>query len=119
MRITAQTPEDSLLKELGARVRAARLSRNLTQQQLAEDAGVGRVTVQRLEEGKVNATLAVLVRLLRALDLSEGLEQLVPAPGPSPLEEMERRRRPRRRAREPRPKELRDSGWQWGDEEGS
>jgi len=108
-----------VLKELGARLRTARLSRNLTQEQLAEDAGVGRVTVQRLEEGKVNATLAVLVRLLRALDLSEGLEQLVPALSPRPLEEMERRGRPRQRAREPRPKERQDKGWQWGDEGGN
>lgn len=117
MRITAQTPDDVVLQELGARVRAARLSHNLSQAKLAEEAGIGRVTLQRLEEGKVNATLSILIRLLRALDLSESLDQLVPVPGPSPLEEMERRGQPRRRARAPRPQERRDKGWQWGDEE--
>jgi len=121
MRITARTPDEVVFQELGARLRAVRLSRNLSQEKLAEVAGVGRVTLQRLEEGRVNASLSILIRVLRALDLSEGLDQLIPAPGPSPLEEMERRGRPRQRARAPRRKEPQDKGhgWQWGDEEGS
>lgn len=116
MRITARTPDDAVLQELGARLRAVRLRRNQSQEKLAEEAGIGRVTLQRLEEGKVNASLPILIRLLRALDLSEGLEQLVPAAAPSPLEEMERRGMPRRRAGSPRRKEPRDQGWRWGDE---
>ena len=119
MRITTRTPDDAVLQELGARLRAARLRRNLSQEKLAKEAGVGRVTLQRLEEGKVNATLPILIRLLRTLDLSEGLERLLPAPGPSPLEEMERRGRPRQRARKARQKKQQDKGWQWGDEEGN
>jgi len=105
-------------QELGARLRAARLGRNLSQEKLAAEAGVGRVTLQRLEEGRVNASLSVLARVLRALDLSEGLDQLIPPPGPSPLEEVERRGRPRRRAGSSRRKEAQDKspGWQWGDE---
>jgi transcriptional regulator with XRE-family HTH domain len=117
MPISAQTPDDVVFQELGARIRAARLNRNLSQAKLAGEAGIGRVTLQRLEEGKVNASLSVLIRLLRALDLSEGLDQLVPAHGPSPLEEMERRGQPRRRARASRPKDQREKGWRWGDEE--
>jgi putative transcriptional regulator len=117
MRITAQTPEEVVRQELGARLRSARLRRNLTQEQLAEDAGIGRVTLQRLEEGKVNATLAVLTKLLRALDLSEGLDRLIPAPAPSPLEETERRGRARQRARASRSGGQQGKGWQWGDEE--
>src|SRR6188508_3428843 len=119
MRLTARTPDDVVFQELGARLRAARLSRNLSQERLAEEAGVGRVTLQRLEEGRVNASLSILIRVLRALDLSEGLDQLIPAPGPSPLEEAERRGRPRRRAGAQRRQEQRDKGWRWGDEEGS
>jgi transcriptional regulator with XRE-family HTH domain len=119
MRITAQTPEEAVLQELGARLRAARLGRNQSQTELAEEAGIGRVTLQRLEEGKANASLSVLIRLLRALDLSEALDQLIPPPSLSPLEEMERRGRPRRRARAPRPKEQGGKSWRWGDEEDS
>jgi len=117
MRITARTPDDVVLEELGARLRAVRLHRNLSQERLAEEAGIGRVTLQRLEEGKGNASLPTLIRVLRALDLSESLDQLVPAPQPSPVEEAERRRQPRRRAGSPRSRAPQDEGWRWGDEE--
>jgi transcriptional regulator with XRE-family HTH domain len=116
MQITAQTPDDVVLEELGARLRAVRLHRNLSQERLAEEAGIGRVTLQRLEEGKVNASMPSLIRVLRALDLSESLDQLIPAPQPSPVEEADRRRQPRRRASSSGPRERRDEGWRWGDE---
>lgn len=117
MRITTHTPDDAVLEELGTRLRAVRLHRNLSQERLAEEAGIGRVTLQRLEEGKVSASMPSLIRVLRALDLSEGLDLLIPPPRPSPVEEAERGRRPRRRAGSSRPTERRDEGWRWGDEE--
>jgi transcriptional regulator with XRE-family HTH domain len=117
MRITAHTPDNVVIEELGARLRAIRLQRNLSQERLAEEAGIGRVTLQRLEEGKANASMPSLIKVLRALDLSEGLDQLIPAPRPSPVEEADRRRRPRRRASSSGPKAPRDEGWRWGDEE--
>jgi transcriptional regulator with XRE-family HTH domain len=117
MRITTHTPDDAVLEELGARLRAVRLHRNLSQERLAAEAGIGRVTLQRLEDGKVKASLSSLIKVLRALDLSESLDQLVPAPRPSPVEEAERRRQPRRRAGSSRPKAHRDEDWRWGDEE--
>jgi transcriptional regulator with XRE-family HTH domain len=117
MNITAQTPDDVVLEELGERLRAARLRRNLSQARLADEAGIGRVTLQRLEDGKVNATLPSLIRVLRVLDLSESLDQLVPAPGPTPLEEMERRGQPRMRAGVAASQKHRGPGWRWGDEE--
>lgn len=116
MRITTHTPDDAVLAELGARLRVVRLHRNLSQERLAEEAGIGRVTLQRLEEGKGSASMPSLIRVLRALDLSESLDQLIPAPRPSPVEEAERRRQPRRRAGSSRPRERRDKGWRWGDE---
>lgn len=118
MQISTHTPDDAVLQELGARLRAARLSRNLSQAQLAEEAGIGRVTLQRLEEGKGSASLSSLIRVLRALDLSEGWNQLVPPPRPSPLAELEDRGRPRRRAGSSRKQSRRGEGWRWGDEEG-
>lgn len=119
MRITTHTPDAAVLQELGARLRAVRLNRNLSQAQLAEEAGIGRVTLQRLEEGKGGASLPSMIRVLRALDLSESLDQLVPPPRPSPLEELKRREQPRLRAGSPRGQSHRDEGWQWGDEEGN
>jgi len=116
-------PEDSaddraVLAALGERLRDERLRRNLTQQQLAGRAGVGRMTVQRIEEGE-SGSLTSLVRILRALDELGALERLLPPVGPSPLEEASAGRRARRRARSPgtpAAEEPPSGAWRWGDE---
>jgi len=118
MRITAFNTDAAVLEELGSRLRESRLRRNLSQARLAEEAGVGRVTLQRLEEGAANASMSTVIRLLRALDLSEGLDQLVPAPGPSPIEELKRRGRRRQRAGSRRGGDAAPppGPWRWPDE---
>ncbi len=93
----------AVLRELGARLARERLGRNQTQAALAEEAGVSRATVQRLEAGH-STQLTNLVRVLRALDLP-GLHEIVPEPVVRPLAELqrlERGRRLRRRASSPR-----------------
>ncbi len=93
--------DDAALAELGRRLEQQRLARNVTQQELADAAGVGRATLQRLERGRsVQATS--LVRVLRALNLLAGLDALVPESLVSPIAELERERRRRRRAGRPR-----------------
>jgi transcriptional regulator with XRE-family HTH domain len=113
-----QGSDGAVLAELGERLRAARLARNLSQQKLAAEAGVGRMTVQRLEEGG-SASLTSLIRILRALDELDGLARLLPSPGPSPLEEARRQGRRRQRARSagaPPPPKPQHEPWRWGDE---
>ncbi|HEX8752892.1 MAG TPA: helix-turn-helix transcriptional regulator [Solirubrobacterales bacterium] len=115
--------DQAVLEELGSRLRAARLARNLSQAELAGEAGVGRVTLQRVEDGR-SASMTNLVRILRALDLLEGLDRLLPPPVPSPVEQLRHRGRQRMRARSSRgpsaadePKQdLTAKPWQWGDE---
>ncbi|MHB8766451.1 MAG: helix-turn-helix domain-containing protein [Deferrisomatales bacterium] len=89
--------DKELLRELGARVQAWRLNRNLSQDQVAETAGVGRATVVRLEGGQ-SVTLLSFVQVLRALGALEELAGFLPEPGVSPLELLERKGRRRRRA---------------------
>lgn len=55
--------------ELGNRIRDARLQADLTQEKLAEMAGVDRTTVQNAESGKVDPKFSLLLRLARALRL--------------------------------------------------
>jgi transcriptional regulator with XRE-family HTH domain len=120
MRITAQNTDGAVLQELGSRLRESRLRRNLSQARLAEEAGVGRVTLQRLEEGASGASLPSLIRVLRALGLVEGLDQLIPEAAPSPIEELRRRGQRRQRAgtsRSPQPDESPQRPWEWGDAE--
>ena len=74
-----------------------RLQRNVTQQELATEAGVSRPTVQGIEEGRPSQLVSV-IRVLRALGIPDGLEQLVPEPGPSPIEMLEMQGEERQRA---------------------
>ncbi|HEY1716698.1 MAG TPA: helix-turn-helix transcriptional regulator, partial [Verrucomicrobiae bacterium] len=53
MKLTKQATDETVLAELGGRLTRIRLERNLTQLQLAKEAGVSKNTVQRLEAGAV------------------------------------------------------------------
>ncbi len=106
------------LSELGQRLAQHRLTRNLTQAELAAEAGVSRRTVLRLEGGE-STQLTHLIRVLRALHLLGSLETWIPAPVASPLEQLrlqqQKRRRASRRVREP--STTKAQGWTWGDDE--
>jgi transcriptional regulator with XRE-family HTH domain len=107
-------PGDEALQEpLGSRLRGLRLNRNESQEELARRAGVGKATLQRLEEGR-SGTIVTLLRVLRALDL-DNLDALVPAVEKSPLAEARGERQTRARARTRATETPR--AWRWGDEE--
>ncbi len=115
MQLEAGLSDEAVLHELGARLGQLRLDRNLSQQQLADEAGISRHTLMRLEAGH-SVTLSALVRVLRALDLLQGLETLVPQPLPSPLQQLEHQSGRRQRAsgsRRKRTDPQRDD-WRWG-----
>lgn len=57
------------LREIGRTVRAVRTQRGLSQQQVAETAGVQRYQVANLELAKGNPSFTTLVSILGALDL--------------------------------------------------
>ena len=54
MKIAKQASDEAILSELGGRLTRVRLEQNLTQAQLAEQAGVSKRTVERLEAGTVD-----------------------------------------------------------------
>lgn len=89
--------DKALLRDLGQRLRQARLRRNLTQQQLADRAGINRSTVGEYERGASTSTLT-LVQVLRTLGLLDELAALAADPGPSPLDLARRQGRVRQRA---------------------
>ena len=116
MKIAKQATDAAILTELGGRLTRVRLERNLTQAQLADQAGVSKRTVQRLESGDVSPQLSGFIRVCRVLDLVERFDLLVPEPMPSPVEQLKlggqrRQRASKAKAAKPSPKE-----WQWGNE---
>lgn len=61
-----------LLRNLGARVRTQRLSLGLSQEKLAERAGLNRNYIGGIEQGRRNVATVNLVRLAVALKLDPG-----------------------------------------------
>lgn len=121
MQITNQMTDTAALEEIGQRLRRARLARNLTQRQVAGEAGVSEVTINKIEKGEP-ARLVTLIRILRALDLLDQLHTAIPEAAPSPLDELRRHGRGRQRASSPRDGEHstgRGRPWRCGDESGS
>jgi transcriptional regulator with XRE-family HTH domain len=110
---------DAVLAELGHRLERHRLQSNRTQAELADEAQVGRATLQRLERGQ-SVQSTSLVKVLRALDLIGALEVAVPGTIELPMAELERARRgTRRRARHrrsTRPQKSSESAWRWGEQ---
>jgi transcriptional regulator with XRE-family HTH domain len=111
MRLTNTTSDDAVLAELGERMTRQRLERRITQTELAAAAGVAKRTVERAEAGEA-VSLRNFVRILRALDLVEGFEQLLPTPPPSPVAHVRAAGRTPRRVRA-RSSDSASGGWTW------
>jgi transcriptional regulator with XRE-family HTH domain len=88
----------ALLELVGAYVRHHRLAQNKTQQQLADEAGIGRITVVLLEKGR-GSNLLSLIQVLRALDALDVLNVFEVKTAISPLMMAELTLKQRKRAR--------------------
>ncbi|OED38838.1 hypothetical protein AB833_18040 [Chromatiales bacterium (ex Bugula neritina AB1)] len=108
---SSETIEDAL----SARIEAIRLNRNITQSRLAREAGVSRSTISRLAQQGKGISLDSFIRILKALQLTQNLEMLLPDPGLSPLDQLKKKNQsPRQRAR---PKKQDPEKWAWGDDQ--
>jgi len=101
-------------KAVCQRLEKVRLSRNITQKQLAEEAGVSRRTIGRMEKGE-GVSLNTFIRVMSALDIVQNLEILLPDPSLQPVKLINKTQKQRYRAR-PRSIILSKSDWGWGDE---
>jgi transcriptional regulator with XRE-family HTH domain len=115
MRIETLNSDETILAEIGRRLARTRLERNISQEELATEAGVSKSTVERLEAGHA-VKLPSFLRVLRALGQLEVLDRLVPEPLPSPVERLKLQGRRRRRARIPQ-SAGKTEPWRWGDEQ--
>lgn len=65
-----------ILEKIGNRLRQVRLKQNITQQSLAEAAGVSLSSVKKIEKGEIGS-FDSLLRLLRTLGLLDALQPLI------------------------------------------
>ena len=103
-----------LASELGQRLAAYRLSRNLRQGDVAKSAGVSRGVLVRLETG-AGGTVDSLLRVMKALGIEDRVVELAPDARLSPLDPMSvEGGRKRARPSDDDPSEA--SPWTWGEE---
>jgi transcriptional regulator with XRE-family HTH domain len=116
MKLEDELTDEAVLRELGIRLARWRVDRDLSQAEFADEAGLARRTVQRLEAGEP-VQLASFIRGLRVLGLLESLDQLVAEPAPRPLERLRLAGRERRRVRHRRAgvDGSEATPWTWGD----
>ncbi len=115
MKIEKQNTPETIMAELGQRIAHRRISLGITQAEIAAQAGVGKRTVVRIEAGE-DTQVTTLIRLLRVLDLTEQLEQLVPEISTSPMEMLKHKSRRKKRATPKRTTKPAEP-WKWGDEQ--
>ena len=87
---------DEALRESGRRLAQIRLSRNLTQAELAQRAGVSKRTLERLEMGVGGVRIDAFFAVCGALSLTVGFETLLPEVQLSPQDILAKRTLPKR-----------------------
>jgi transcriptional regulator with XRE-family HTH domain len=68
VRVSGKTDAGRLLEPLGAVIRASRKERGLSQEALADAAGIDRSHMGKIERGERNVTVLNLCRIAAALD---------------------------------------------------
>ena len=102
---------DAIEKMVGQRLLEIRLARNINQAALAEEAGVSRRTITRLENGE-GVSLDTLIRVMIALGLADRFDVLLPDPAIRPIERIRQGKERQRARRKSKPAA---KPWHWND----
>jgi len=86
----------AITKELGNRLRQARINADLTQAEVASRAGLNRRTILNAEKGKVQ--LENLVAILVSMDMADQINMFLPIQEISPIQLAKLKGRERQRA---------------------
>jgi len=112
MKITGLLTDEVVLAELGRRIAGRRIELQLTQADVAEQAGIAKRTLERMEAG-LTSQLVTLIRVMRVLDAASGLESLIPEAGPRPMDLLRRKNKVRQRASGRRATKPAGKLWSW------
>ncbi len=115
MKISKLLADEAILIELGARLARRRLDLQLTQAEVAREAGIAKRTLERIEAG-ASTQMTSLIRVLRVLDALPGLESMIPEAGPRPMDLLHRKGKLRQRASRRRTAAEPETPWSWDDE---
>ncbi len=88
--------DKAITEEIGSRIKALRLRRNLTQLEVSRASALSLNSIKSLEMGK--AKLSTIVAVLRELGMLEALDTFVPKASISPLQLSKQQGKERQRA---------------------
>ncbi|MCB1583541.1 MAG: helix-turn-helix domain-containing protein [Xanthomonadales bacterium] len=77
--------EEAILKHIGESMRGARVASNLTLEELSKKSEINPTTLSKIENGKTNTTILVLIRIFTSLGREKEIEKLFPEPSASPI----------------------------------
>ncbi len=78
--------DSEIMREIGRRIKLRRFEMQLSIEEVAEQCGVGRRTVSNLEKGLTKSNLLLFIQVMRVLNLTSELVELVPEPLESPYQ---------------------------------
>ena len=112
MKINSNLQDKAIAMELSQRFKQYRIAYPMTRAELAEKSMVSVGTIARFENGS-DIGMRNLIKLLKALDLEEKLDMLIPDPRERPSNYVNNST-PKKRAGK---RKKTDNHWKWGDEE--
>lgn len=87
---------EEILKGLGARLCEQRIARRMTQDELAQRAGISKRSLERMERAEAEPRLSAFVSVCQVLGLVHGFNALVPSVELGPMAVMNGKRLPKR-----------------------
>jgi transcriptional regulator with XRE-family HTH domain len=115
MNISKLMTNEAILAEIGNRIARYRIDQQVTQADLAEQAGVSKRTVERVEAG-ASVQFSTIIRILRGLDVLQGLDRMISEPTPRPMDLLKHKGKVRQRASSSHRSDKISKNWSWGDE---
>ena len=110
--MSGQKSYKEYVKELGQKIKAYRIMKEMSQQDLEDKTGVSIRSISRVERGE-SMQLDTLFKILLALDLGDNIDLLVPDQTKRPSYYLEKKDNKPRRVR----KKTEEKAFKWGDEQ--
>ena len=111
-----ETMSDSkILKVIGESIRGSRISQELTMKELAEQSEISVMSLSRIENGKTNPTLLMLLSIFKALGREKEIANLFPEPSLSPIYLSKMAKKKMTSPKRVRKKKVKQKEWEWGE----
>lgn len=89
--------DEGIIRELGKRIKQARLNKNLSQQDIANRTGLNRSRISLIEGGEPSS-MQSFIAILRAVDELDNIDSFLAEPPVSPIQMMKLTKKKRQRA---------------------